>query len=192
MLTYLAGFVVIGMVGAGLLDSAGPVFDSILYGDGSTFGPLNDRLQAQLAEGGGPVTADQIRQYLLRLQQAGEIRFGGGISAMPSMHMVLVFIWVFPSWNIHRTVGIIVALYAGIIWIGSVHLGWHYFVDGLVSLVIIGIIWRVAGHIVGLYRTHHQARSILITQSGYSVLTSNVSLPPKTVPKFGKFLKWKI
>jgi len=159
MLTYLAGWVVIGMFGAGLLDSAGPVFDGVLYGDGSTFGPLNDRLQAQLAEGGGPVTADQIRQYLLSLQQAGEIRFGGGISAMPSMHMVLVYLWVFPAWNIHRIFGIIVAIYAGIIWIGSVHLGWHYFVDGLVSLVIIGIIWRVAGHIVGLYGTHQLTRA---------------------------------
>jgi hypothetical protein len=160
ILSYLAGWVVIGMVGAGLLDSAGPVFDGVLFGDGSTFKPLNDRLQAQLAEGGGPVTSYRIRQYLLMLEQAGDIRFGGGISAMPSMHMVLVFLWVFPAWNIHRTFGIIMALYAGIIWIGSVHLGWHYFVDGLVSLVIIGIIWRIAGHIVGLYGTRHQAPSL--------------------------------
>lgn len=151
ILAYLASWVVIGMIGASTLHSAGPVFDGVLYGDGSTFGPLIDRLQAQLDAGGGPVTAAPIREYLLYLHENGEIRFGGGISAMPSMHMVLVYLWVFPAWNLNRIFGMIVALYAGIIWIGSVHLGWHYFVDGLVSLVVVGIIWRIAGHIVGLY-----------------------------------------
>lgn len=138
MLAYLASWPVIGMIGASTLASAGPVFDGALYGDGSTFGPLIDRLQAQLDAGGGPVTAAPIREYLLRLQENGEIRFGGGISAMPSMHMVLVFLWVFPAWNLNRAFGLVVALYAGII-------------DGLVSLVVVGIIWRIAGHIVGLY-----------------------------------------
>lgn len=151
MLSFLAGFVVIGMISADAMHSAGPVFDGIFYGDGSTFGPLMDRLQGQLAEGGGPIYADPIRQYLVRLHENQAVQMGAGISAMPSMHMVFVFLWVFPAWNLNRIFGLIMAAYAGVIWMASVHLGWHYFVDGLVSLVMIGIIWRVAGHIVGLY-----------------------------------------
>jgi len=151
MLSFLAGFVVIGMIGASAMHSAGPVFDGVLYGDGGTFGPLMDGLQIQLAEGGGPVYADPIRQYLLHMHNGQTVQMGAGISAMPSMHMVWVFLWVFAAWNLSHILGLIMALYAGIIWIASVHLGWHYFVDGLVSLVMIGIIWRVAGHIVGLY-----------------------------------------
>ncbi len=151
MLSYLVSFVLIGMISASALHSAGPVFDGVLYGNGSTFGPLMDRLQSQLAAGGGPQTADLIRQYLIDLHQSEGINLGAGISAMPSMHMVFVFLWVFPAWNISRIFGMIVALYAGIIWIGSVHLGWHYFVDGLVSLAMVSIIWRITGHMVGLY-----------------------------------------
>ena len=151
MSSYLIGFVVIGMISANLLHSAGPVFDGVFYGDGSTFAPLMDRLQTQLSEGGGPVYADPIRQYLLRLKVAEVAQMGGGISAMPSLHMVFAFLWVFAGWHVSRILGVILALYAGIIWAASIHLGWHYFVDGLVSLVMIGIIWRVTGHIVGLY-----------------------------------------
>ncbi|MGJ8622103.1 MAG: phosphatase PAP2 family protein [Yoonia sp.] len=151
MLAFLSGFVVVGMVGANLLHSAGPIFDGVYYGDGSTFAPLIDRLQAQLAEGGGPIYADRARQYLLRLHELGTVQMGAGISAMPSMHMVFVFLWVFPAWHLNRAFGLVVAVYAAIIWIGSVHLGWHYFVDGLVSLALIGIVWRVAGHAMGLY-----------------------------------------
>lgn len=152
ILSYLAGFIVVGMIGANTLHSAGPVFDGVLFGDGTTFAPLTDRLQAQLAAGGGPITAYPIRQYLLSLHESGQVRVGAGISAMPSMHMVFVFLWVFPAWNLNRIFGAIVAAYAALIWVGSVHLGWHYFVDGLVSLILISFVWRVAGNITGLYR----------------------------------------
>lgn len=151
MLSYLVSWVAIGMVAADALHSAGPLFDGALFGDGTTFGPLIERLQYQLSVGGGPQSSDLIRQYLLNLHMQDGINLGAGISAMPSMHIVLAALWVFPAWHLNKWLGVIATVYGLIIWIGSVHLGWHYFVDGLVGLVMVAIIWVTVGYILGLY-----------------------------------------
>jgi hypothetical protein len=56
---------------------------------------------------------------------------GGGISAMPSMHVAMPF-----------------AAYAIIIMIGSVHLGWHYALDGYLAILGVWCIWHIVGWIV--------------------------------------------
>lgn len=150
MASYLASFVIVGMIAANELSSAGPVYDGVLFGDGKTFAPLNARLAAQ-NEAAGPFSAVFAQDYLLALNTRGLTGLGGGISAMPSMHIVLAFLWVFPAWHLSRVLGVIVTIYAAIIWIGSVHLGWHYFVDGLVGVLMLAVIWYIAGRSFGLY-----------------------------------------
>jgi hypothetical protein len=150
MLSYIGSFFLIGMLMAAALHSGGPVFDGVVFGDGSTFAPLMERQAAQLAAGGGPQTASVLINYLSTLHQSDEARIGAGISAMPSMHIVMVLLWLFPMWHLNRVLGLVFVVYTGVIWFGSVHLGWHYFVDGLVSLFVVAIIWRVCGHITGL------------------------------------------
>ena len=151
MLCYLGGFVLVGMLMAAWLSSAGPIYDGQIYGDGQTFAPLIDRLAAQSAEM-PQIRAVRLQDYLLRIHETDGVGFGSGISAMPSMHIVLVLIWMFAAWHIHKVIGLVMAAYTAIIWIGSVHLGWHYFVDGLVSLVVIWALWRVVGTSFGLYQ----------------------------------------
>ena len=150
MTAYLASFVLIGMISASALHSAGPIYDGTLFGDGETFQPLVGRLSAQ-NEIAGPFSAVFAQGYLLQLNELNSSGLGGGISAMPSMHIVLAFLWVFAAFHLNRTLGIVVTIYALIIWFGSVHLGWHYFVDGLVGVIILALIWYVAGRSFGLY-----------------------------------------
>jgi hypothetical protein len=150
MASYLIGFVVIGMLLANALHSAGPAFDGTLFGDGTTYGPLFERLRAHNAAA-GPFSAVFAQQYLLTLHQANEIGFGGGISAMPSMHIALAALWMLAGWHLSRALGAILTLYTAVIWLGSVHLGWHYFVDGLIALLVLGIIWYAIGRYFGLY-----------------------------------------
>jgi len=150
MASYLASFVIIGMIAASALSSAGPIYDGVLFGDGTTFEPLIARLASQ-NEAAGPLSAVFAQDYLLALNARGLTGLGGGISAMPSMHIALAFLWVFPAWHLSRVLGVIITIYAMIIWLGSVHLGWHYFVDGLVGVLMLGVIWYIAGRSFGLY-----------------------------------------
>ncbi len=147
---YLVSFVFIGMISADALHSAGPIYDGVLFGDGTTFAPLIDRLAAQNGAA-GPFSAVLAQDYLLQLNERDVAGLGGGISAMPSMHIVLAFLWVFAAFHLHRILGVVVTIYATVIWFGSVHLGWHYFVDGLVGLIMLAVIWYAAGRTFGLY-----------------------------------------
>jgi hypothetical protein len=51
------------------------------------------------------------------------------------------------AFRLNRAAGWVLAAYAVLIWIGSVHLGWHYAVDGLAAAALTIGLWRVAGRI---------------------------------------------
>jgi hypothetical protein len=48
---------------------------------------------------------------------------------------------------LNRAVGLILALFAAIIQLGSVHLGWHYAVDGYLSALFTFLIWKWMGRV---------------------------------------------
>ena len=75
------------------------------------------------------------------------LMIGGGISAMPSVHNGLAALFAFAAFRINRKAGWAMAAYAALIWIGSIHLGWHYAIDGIVSIALAWGIWRGAGRI---------------------------------------------
>ncbi|MDN5787895.1 phosphatase PAP2 family protein [Pseudorhodobacter sp.] len=154
--SYLICFVVIGMGLANLLNSAGPVFDGQLYGDGQTFGPLKTLLQAQ-STAAGPFFSVEGQDYLLAARQQGVARIGSGISAMPSMHIVMAFLWPLAGWQINRWLGFGLTCYALLIWVASVHLGWHYASDGIVGLSVLLVIWLLVARFFGLYRPNPDA-----------------------------------
>ena len=150
MLSYLASFVFLGMVMAAQLHSAGPIFDGVIFGDGEGFAPLMARLEEQDVEA-GPFVFLLGKEYLLRVYDAGISAAAGGISAMPSMHVVLASLCAIGLWHVSAILGALATLYAIAIWFGSVHLGWHYFVDGLIGLAGLAIIWLVCARLMGLY-----------------------------------------
>lgn len=68
-----------------------------------------------------------------------------GISAFPSLHNASALIFAFATWRLSRGLGIAFAVYTAIIFVGSIHLGWHYAVDGLAGLALAAVCWWVAG-----------------------------------------------
>jgi len=75
----------------------------------------------------------------------------GGISAMPSIHVALAVVFALTGWNINYSLGIVFIAYAIVIQIGAVVLGWHYAVDGYVSIIITIILWKAVGLIIKNY-----------------------------------------
>ncbi len=149
MLSYVAIWIGIGSILAYLLPAAGPCFVPALIDSNTGFSELLTTLKAQQASlGGDTIVALQNQDLLLRLKEAGQLSPGGGISAMPSVHNALAVLFAIAAFRINRYAGYAMVLYAVVIWIGSIHLGWHYAVDGLAAAVITFGIWRASGHVV--------------------------------------------
>jgi hypothetical protein len=73
----------------------------------------------------------------------------GGISAMPSIHLAMATIFAILALNVNKWLGVIFIGYLCTMQVGSVILGWHYAVDGYVSIILACFIWKVVTRMVG-------------------------------------------
>lgn len=138
-------WLLLGIVLAYALSSAGPVFYDQVYG-GTRFEGLQRLIESDFA------TAAP-EQYLWDVHQRGGLEFGSGISAMPSLHvagatwLALVLAAAFPrlaplGW-----------IYVALIYVGSLITGWHYGLDGIVGVTGVVLIWKLAGQVAN-WRSH--------------------------------------
>ncbi len=68
-----------------------------------------------------------------------------GISAFPSMHNASAVLFALAFWGVSRKAGWFFIGYAVVILLGSVHLGWHYAIDGYAGVAIAVVGWWAAG-----------------------------------------------
>ena len=87
----------------------------------------------------------------------GNMEFGCGLMAMPSLHVVVVGLYVIFLWNEKRWMRYVSAAYAALIIIGSVYSGWHYAIDGYAGLLIAILITWGVGKLPGAYRRPSQS-----------------------------------
>ena len=64
-----------------------------------------------------------------------------GISAMPSMHNGTALLFALAGFRISRTAGWLLVAHAAFIFIGSVHLAWHYAIDSYVAWALTLALW---------------------------------------------------
>lgn len=135
LLAYVLTWFVLGAILATAFASVGPVYYQAFYGS-DQFAPLVASLK-------GHLFAPNIQARLLH--SFGGTFIGSGISAMPSLHVAMAFLLFLAS---PRRLRLLAGGYVCLIWVASVHLGWHYAVDGLLSVVVVAAIWRATGAFV--------------------------------------------
>jgi PAP2 superfamily len=143
LLTFLLIWALIGNAAAIMLSSAGPVYFGRVTGLPDPFAALMHYLNQ--ARELAPVPALGVQEMLWRTYESKGIAFGGGISAMPSLHVAVAFSFFLLARAIDRRLAIAAGLFVALILIGSVHLGWHYALDGYLAIPMTWLIWRVVG-----------------------------------------------
>jgi hypothetical protein len=146
-LSFFLVWVVLGNLGATLLASAGPCFYDVAVGAAGPYQPLMDYLHQAGTQ--FSLWALEIQKMLWHGYLNPEVSITRGISAMPSIHVAMAFLMTLLGWQIRRGLGILLTAYLGVIMIGSVHLGWHYALDGYAGIAGTYAIWRLAGWVVG-------------------------------------------
>ena len=141
LLSFAVSSIVVGTVLATLLSSGGPCFYAQIVGLPDPFAPLLAFL-AEINES-VPVAALHVQELLWDGYQ-GHHRFYG-ISAMPSMHVALPTLYVLVGFRTNRWLGWAFLAYLVAILIGSVHLAWHYAIDGYVSVAVVLVVWMAVG-----------------------------------------------
>src|SRR6266446_12630 len=159
LLAFAISWFVAGNVLAVVFSSAGPCYYGLLYG--------SDPYAAQMAylravNQNWPLASVEIQDYLW--QSYVKTRGANfGISAMPSMHVVTTALIALICWRTNRRLGIALVVYTAIVVIGSVHLAWHYAVDGIAGIALALVFWYVAGVIVRAQdRLAHSRRAALV------------------------------
>jgi hypothetical protein len=134
-LTLVLAWILIGNLLAGIFLSAGPCFYAEVTGDSVRFAELVDLMLGRSA---------QYKSYLWELYADGGINLATGISAFPSMHLAIATLIALYLSSVSRFLGALGIVFVVVVQCGSVVLGWHYAIDGYVSIAITLALWKLS------------------------------------------------
>jgi hypothetical protein len=141
LLTLVLAWILLGTVLAVAFSSVGPCFYQLLTGN-DYYAPLMAYLRDVGAHYDLPALSVQEMLWNGHLRGGlGEL----GISAMPSMHLAMSSLVALTAWKANRWLGVVMSIVTCLILLGSIHLAWHYAVDGYFSIVAILLLWSACG-----------------------------------------------
>jgi len=143
MLSFVLSWSLLGNVMAMLFSSVGPCYYGFLVPGADPFAGLMHYLRD--ADKVIPVMALQVQDTLWQDYATHSGTNALSISAMPSMHVASSVLLALLGWRLHRAAGIALTVFALLIQAGSVHLGWHYAIDGYAGAVGAIVIWTLCG-----------------------------------------------
>lgn len=142
---FIARFAIWIVMGLGIamtFASVGPCFVGPLFGN-HTF----DAQMAYLRHANAQhrILVLPVQAELLAHFRAHSATLGAGISAMPSLHVAMAMLSALAARRLSRVAGGLLFGFTFLIFLGSIHLGYHYAVDGLVGASMTAALWLAAG-----------------------------------------------
>jgi hypothetical protein len=159
LLTWIAG----GWLMALLFSAAGPAFAHLFDPTlAERFKGVREAIAGNLA---GDNSLRLTQQYLAQSVNSRIALKGGGISAMPSMHLGAATVYILAA---RRTKWLVPAiLFWAAIFLLSAYFGYHYWVDGIAAAAVAILSWTVSEQLVGEVPAGRP--------SGHAELTSSAS-----------------
>jgi hypothetical protein len=155
---FFLSYMIIWIVGGGILavlfSSAGPCYFGELGISPDPYAPL----MAYLNEANThlPIWALNTQDMLWSFRAEGSAF--GGISAMPSMHNATALLFILASAQRPLWVRRVLTVHAALIFLGSIHLGWHYAIDGYVAWIVAFAVWKAMGPVSRWWETTRASR----------------------------------
>lgn len=135
---FAASWVLLGTIAAIAFSSAGPVYYGRVTGLPDPYVPLIEYLGAVNTQTPLGAVDDHERLWLT-------YRTWGGITAMPSMHMAITTVVVLTVIRAARWLAVVAVPMWVLMMVGSIHLGWHYAIDGYAAGLAAAAIWLGSG-----------------------------------------------
>jgi hypothetical protein len=151
-----------GSMMAILFSSAGPCYFGFVVGGTGPYVSLTQYLRE--VNSVVPIWAVDTQDMLWNLRNKGSIM--GGISAMPSVHNATALLFVLTTWNRSKRLRNLLIAHMILIFLGSVHLGWHYAVDAYSAWALTLVLWVVAHSLAMWWESRPQVQAFNAHCSG--------------------------
>jgi len=140
ILSFILSWIIGGTLLATAFSSAGPVYVERVFDD-QVFRPFTDHFARMNAE--RELSVLKTIEFLWQGQIDPDTP-ALGISAFPSMHLCIATIIALFAFELSRLLGWLMRGFAVLIFIASIHLGWHYAIDSIAGIVIGWAIWMAS------------------------------------------------
>lgn len=148
-ISYMLCFALLGNLAATLLASGGPCFYGRMVLGPDPYAPLMQYLHDVSL--GSPVNISVgLQDVLWHRYLTDAAGMGSGISAMPSLHVAGATLFALLGWRTNRILGGVLTLNVVLVLVATVHLGWHYAIDGYAAILGTLAIWWVVGAVLRL------------------------------------------